>query len=389
MSTFAVKVVKIHSLEPIPGADVIELAVVGDYRSVVKKGDFTVGDLAVYVPEAAIVPNWILKEVGLEGRLAGSDKNRVKAIKLRGCLSQGILLKVGDDSTGHPGLGILMFDEYGHSIGVSYLSVNEGDDVAEPLGIVKWEPPIPAYMAGDIYNAGQRFTVPYDIENFKWFPDTIADGEEVVFTEKLHGTFCGVGILPVSDRDESHYKGEFVVFSKGYGAKGQAFKESDTNEGNVYFRGLKSAGVFDALRSLRDEMDDEHGFPHPLFILGEVFGGNIQDAGWYSKDVKFRLFDVVAGYRGDQHFFGFEGKQRVANALGIDMVPILYRGPFSKALMMQYTSGKETVSGQELNIREGIVVTPVVERRTEELGRVILKSVSEDYLLRNGGSEFN
>ena len=92
MSTFAVKVLKIVTIEPITGADSIESAVVGDYRSVVRKGQFHAGDLAVYIPEASIVPLPLLQSMGLEGRLAGKDKNRVKATKIRGVISQGIVL---------------------------------------------------------------------------------------------------------------------------------------------------------------------------------------------------------------------------------------------------------------------------------------------------------
>jgi RNA ligase (TIGR02306 family) len=92
MSTFTAPVVRIRAIEAIPGADAIELAVVGDYRSVVRKGQFQPGSVAVYLPESAIVPDALLEQLGLTGKLAGPDKNRVKAIKLRGCLSQGILL---------------------------------------------------------------------------------------------------------------------------------------------------------------------------------------------------------------------------------------------------------------------------------------------------------
>jgi hypothetical protein len=49
MSTFQVNVIKINAIEPIEGADAIELAVVGDYRSVVRKGQFKAGNLAVYI----------------------------------------------------------------------------------------------------------------------------------------------------------------------------------------------------------------------------------------------------------------------------------------------------------------------------------------------------
>jgi hypothetical protein len=172
MSTFSVKVRKIEIL-PHPNADALELAKVDDYHCVVKKGQYKTGDLVVYIPEAAIVPEWILKKYGFwnekenKGMLAGSKGDRVKAIKLRGELSLGIVIPVS-------------------ALNNSDLHV-EGVDVAEELGIVKYEPPIPVHMAGEVFNAGTRLTVNYDIENIKAWPDVFEDGEDVVVTEKIHG----------------------------------------------------------------------------------------------------------------------------------------------------------------------------------------------------------
>ena len=73
----------------------------------------------------------------------------------------------------------------------------------------------------------------------------------------------------------------------------------------------------------------------------------------------------------------------------LSRVPVLYRGPFSRAVMAEHTDGREVVSGKALHIREGIVMRPRIERRHDELGRVQLKSVSEKYLLRKGGTEYN
>ncbi len=87
MSTFKCPVVVVESIEAIPGADIIELAVIGDYRSVIKKGQFKVGDLAIYLPEASILNDNLLNNLGLVGKLVGPQKNRIKAIKLRGYLS--------------------------------------------------------------------------------------------------------------------------------------------------------------------------------------------------------------------------------------------------------------------------------------------------------------
>lgn len=385
MSTFTVPVVKIKAIEPIEGADAIELAVIGDYRSVVRKGQYAVGDLAVYIPEQAILPTELIEEMGLTGKLAGSDHNRVKAVKLRGCLSQGILYPVVREyPDGLPyGTGAVMIPGQDDP-----RFVNEGDNVADDLGITKWNPPVPTYLSGEVYFAGQELTVAYDIENYKKYPTVLKDGEEVVFTEKLHGSFCGVGVLPVKDHDDKHYKREFVVFSKGLGAQGMCFKDVPLNQDNAYLKALEACGMFDKLRDLRNsiEAEDQGGFNYPLFVLGEVYGGGVQDGFSYEGTPKFRMFDIVAGYRGDQHYFNVDAKQHLASHLGIDMVPLLYRGPFSKEVMYQFTDGNETVSGKEVHMREGIVVTPTSERYSMEIGRVILKSVSAAYLTRKGNT---
>ncbi|MGH3544523.1 MAG: RNA ligase (ATP), partial [Mycobacteriales bacterium] len=78
---------------PHPNADALELAQVGLYRAVVPKGVYSTGDYALYIPEQAILPDSLIAELGLTGRLAGSKKNRIRAIRLRGELSQGIVFR--------------------------------------------------------------------------------------------------------------------------------------------------------------------------------------------------------------------------------------------------------------------------------------------------------
>lgn len=376
MSDFVVKVRRIEAIEPIPNADAIELAVVGDYRSVVRKGDFRVGNLAVYIPEASVVPAWLLERMNLVGKLAGADKNRVKAIKLRGCLSQGILYPVYTDKF-PTDYFIAGRDDY------DTMYVSEGDNVAEFLEIIKYEPVIPAHFAGEIYNAGLNVTVHYDIENYKSFPSVLVTGEEVVFTEKLHGTFCGVGILPKKDRKDKHYKGKFVVFSKGLGGRGLCFSECDNNKNNVYIRALEKVGIFSKLEYLTEDLSI---YPYvPFFVLGEVHGKGVQDL-HYGQELGFRVFDMCYGYRETLEYVYFDPMCDMANIMQLSTVPVLYRGPFSKEAMLEHTRGTETVSGTGTHMREGIVIKPVKERRHNDIGRVILKSVSEDYLLRKGNT---
>lgn len=384
MSTFSVKVRKIEIL-PHPNADALELAQVDDYRCVVKKGQYKSGDLVVYIPEAAVVPEWVLKQYNFwnekenKGMLAGSDGNRVKAIKLRGELSQGIVIPVITDyPNGLPYGQCAVRDEINNDA-----FMNIGDDVAQWLGITKYEPPIPVHMAGEVFNAGTHLTVNYDIENFKAFPTVLQEGESVVMTEKIHGTFCGVTIVPEKDGTADMFHGRILVYSKGLGAQGLCFKANERNDGNVYVRALKSSGVFERLLHLFNDITV------PVFVLGEVYGPNVQDGFSYGNDLTFRVFDMGAGYRGEQMYWDYQLVVNEAYLLGVQTVPLVYNGPFSKEKMLELTSGKETVSGQEKHMREGVVVKPTRERRDEKLGRVILKSVSAEYLTRKGGTEYN
>ena len=74
--------------------------------------------------------------------------------------------------------------------------------------------------------------------------------------------------------------------------------------------------------------------------------------------------------------------------LSLKYVPVVWSGPYSYGAVESHTSGKTRMPGGK-HIREGVVVRPWNERDDPEFGRVILKSVAQDYLLRSGGTEFN
>lgn len=351
MSTFSVPVIRIKDIEPIPNADAIELAVVGDYRSVIRKGQFKAGDAAVYLPEASVLPDGLIEELGLVGKLAGKNKNRVKAIRLRGCLSQGIL-----------------YDRIP-------VDAKEGDDVSSLLGVTKYEPPIPVHMAGDVANLFGH-PLKYDIENFKRFPDILVEGEDVEMTEKTHGTFVGISVIPGLDHPEM-IGGDGLVYSKGLGSQGLTFKDNDVNANNLYVKTAKRLGLHDNIRKT---------FPgKTVHVLGEIYGKGVQDLTYGRNDIAFSAFDICV----DGSFLGRDAFDAAVKDLGIDRMPVLYRGPFSRAVMYDHTDGK-TVIGNGSHIREGVVVVPVNEQTDTRIGRVILKSVSGDYLTRKGEvTEFN
>ena len=361
MSTFQVPVVNIV-VGPHPDADALEIAQVGAYCSIVRKGQFRTGDMVAYIPEQSLVPPALLAELGLTGRLAGPGRDRVKAIRLRGVLSQGLCCPARS----------------GWSV---------GQDVAAELGVTKYVPPVPSTMNGTVFSAGLERTIRYDIENIKRYPDLFTPGEPVVFTEKVHGTWAQLGVMSPSLAVPDH--GRLVVSSKGLASRGLAFvPDSPDNLYNVYLRVARHLDIEARVTSAFGPLAE------PVFVLGEVFGAGVQDLGYGASTAQddrlgFRVFDVYRGRRGHGTYLSDAELDAAVSAMGLQRAPVVYRGPFSGEGVRAHTAGRETVSGTGCHLREGVVIRPQVERRDLRIGRAQLKSVSDDYLLRKGGTEFN
>ncbi|MGW3119825.1 RNA ligase (ATP) [Streptomyces sp. NPDC001107] len=338
-----------------PNADALELAQVGLYRAVVAKGAYRTGDAAVYIPEQSVLPTGLIEELGLTGRLAGSNADRVKAVRLRGELSQGIVCRpkaLADVDLARAAL--------------------DGTDFAERLGITKWVPPIPPTMNGEVESAPEL--LPWvDIENIQRFPDIFTPGEAVVLTEKLHGSACLLTYL--ADEDRVH------VSSKGFGAKSLALKEDPRN---LYWRAMHGHGVAEAAARLAERLGARR-----VGIFGEVYGAGVQDL-TYGADGRrdslgYAVFDVSAEIGGTVRWLD------AAELLGgeLPLVPRLFEGAYDIERVLEVASGRETVSGRGLHLREGVVIRPAVERYSAVTGgRAIAKAVSPAYLTRKGGTEY-
>ena len=359
MATFETKVVRVE-IQPHENADTLEIARVGGYLAIVKKDEYKTGDLVAYIQEASILPDALIEEMGLTGRLAGTKYNRVKALRLRGVFSQG-----------------LIYPARSHW--------KEGDDVREELGIEKYAPAVPVELEGEAFALPYEHTFHFDIDDIKKHPHIFEDGEEVVFTEKLHGTFCAITAVPEQEGREDYFQNRAFVASKGCVADGYAFKKDNEN---FYNKHAVEDGLIDVAIQLSNR------FGKIVRILGELFGCGIQDLhyGFQSKgQTAFRVFAICIGERNQPEYLNDYTLDLVLEEMGLKRVPKLYRGPFSQEILEKYTSGKETFSGKEMNIREGLVVTPAIERHEDGLPgrRVVLKSVSPAYLLRKGGTEFS
>jgi RNA ligase (TIGR02306 family) len=336
-----------------------------------------------------VLPEWLLKSLGFwddmngKGKLSGGAGNRVRAIKLRGVLSQGILLD-GDNYEGDWVLGGAPTE-----VGVPLRDFNEGDDAAEFLGITKFEPKVPAQMAGKVAGGDLEATIGFDFENLKKCPSLFEDGIDVVITEKIHGTLLQVGIVPrriwegKSWADKcpdvgDGFKG--IVTSKGQGAKGLMLDPSDTT--NLYVKAAIEAGMWEKLQAMRTEVLG-HPDDMPLFIFGEIFGIGVQDLGYGQEKPGFRAFDIYAGTRSNGFYLTHDLLVQCLGRGDLPMVPQLYRGPFSAGVVKLHTDGNTIINGVK-QIREGVVVKAAHDTNHPRYGRRIAKSVSEAYLLRKG-----
>ncbi|MEU0937650.1 RNA ligase (ATP) [Embleya sp. NPDC005971] len=360
MSTLRVTAERL-TVHPHPNADALELAQVGLYRAVVPKGVYATGDVALYIPEQAIVPEPLIEELGLTGRLAGPEHNRVRAIRLRGELSQGIVCRPA-----------ALIDTDLETAAL------DDTDFADRLGITKWVPPIPVHMSGEVAPAADL--LPWiEIENIRRHPDLFTPGERVIATEKVHGTACLYTYVAAT--------GESFVSSKGFGSKSLALVRNDDN---LYWRTVlahrvpemaaRIAGGFGATR---------------VGIFGEVYGAGVQDLAYGANAKKtpgYAVFDVVIAHEdGPPQWFNACMLPAVVdwNGTALPVVPRLYDGPYDEAVLLALAEGTETVSGTSAHVREGIVVRPYRERHSPILnGRAIGKIVSQAYLTRKGGTEY-
>ncbi|MBM4781386.1 MAG: RNA ligase (ATP) [Archangiaceae bacterium] len=190
-------VVTVGQVSPIAGADRIEVARVAGWQCVVKKGEVTPGELAVYLEIDSVPPDtetfaWLWQPKSATARVPRPETFRIRTLRLRGTLSQGLVLPLAQ-------------------LGLS--DVKPGDDLTERLGITRYEPPAPSGM-GD-YRAPFPSIVPKTDElRVQSFPAVLDElrGKPFVATVKMDGTsvtFVRVeGELHVCGRNHSIAEGE-------------------------------------------------------------------------------------------------------------------------------------------------------------------------------------
>lgn len=334
---------RISDIQPIEGADMIELAIVDGWKVVVAKNvGHKVGDMVVYCEIDSFLPIKeefeFLRKSSFK-KMGDQEGFRLKTIKLRGQVSQGLILPLS------------VFEGYDYRVSENLLNENPalepnrsvispsdmielvvGNDVTEVLGIVKYEPPIPAELAGKVKGLFPSFIRKTDEERIqnltseyeKW---RLQSQHQFYVTEKLDGSSATF-----------YYKdGVFGVCSRNL--------ELLETEGNTFWKVARELDLENKLSKLNVNIS----------LQGELIGEGIQGNPYKIKGQTVRFFNVFD--IDNQEYYGLPNFLRTLDVLELESVPVIDREfllPESVDELLTYADKKS-----ELNPnfdREGVVI---------------------------------
>lgn len=340
----------VNAVEPIPNADAIERVRVLGWWVVCKKGEFKPGDPVVYCEIDSLLPELppfeflrkscfkpAIVQGGQEVQRAGF---RIKTVRLRGQVSQGICFPLGILPAGAP--------------------TEIDSDVTDALGIIKHDPPLPASLSGKVKGPFPGFIPKTDETRVQVLEGVLLRNRGRTFhvTEKLDGSS-----FTAFWRD-----GAFGVCSRNL-----LLDEADETHGFV-----KLALRLDLPTKLAG-VRERHGFD--LAIQGEAIGPGIQGNRYARKEIELRVFTLfdISGHR---LLSRDESVARMAE-LGLTAVPDLGTLELNHGVdeLVEFAAGASVLN--PLVPREGVVLRPPTEEIDPDLGgRLSFKVINPQFLLK-------
>lgn len=399
MSEHEVLVVKINNIFPHPDPETtaLEIVKVWDYEFIVRKGDFKLNDLAIVVEPDYVVPTTHPLFAFLD-RKGLSKPERITTKRLRGIWSQGLIV---------PALP--------HH--------KEGDNVMEELSITRYEPKLNnnhnAWGGGNLDSGTMDIepvipgcvSIPqYGLENYKKHSSILEENEQVIYSGKLHG--CNSRYVY---HDGKFYCGSRTTWKREPGTIArtimvkvhkpcrQTYADTDSVWSKVKINFLFFIAMVKWLfgpKQVKNNIITPNNTWHEalkqnpwlgewlkanpgVVVYGEVFGEKVQGKhftyGFSGDKLGMRVFDILENNKWVNNL-ELHTHERFK---GLLKVPVLYTGPHNKKLMEELAEKEETFEGGYKGIREGIVIKPVNEKIHPRFGRISLKYVSNNYLLKS------
>jgi RNA ligase (TIGR02306 family) len=353
MSSFGVICGKISDIKPHFNADSLVLAKIEgcDFQFIVKKDHFSIGSKCIYFMLESILPESITDRLGLTGKLRGAHKNRVKTIRLRGEISQGIVCT--PESIG------VNWDNYTDEEGPARL--------AAELNVIKYEEPEEFVNA----KGGQApylkplpsYLTKYDIEGCDRFADVANElmDEQVIIHEKIEGSNLSVSV------DEN---GHVFVNQRNF-----TVDKSLVEGEHLFWAAAERSGLVEAVQNIAKRKG-------LTTVYAELIGPGVQ-GNWYElQKHEVRCFDIKhADWVSAADYDDYPELKAIpwAPTIGMGKLAYLLDGKTIK----DYSSGMSKINPSKL--REGIVIKPMVEMKHRRLGgRFILKQRDPIYLEKSG-----
>jgi len=371
-------IAKIESIHSIEGADNLEMAIIRGWQVVVKKGEFKPEYLCVYVEIDSVMPE------RPEFEFLQPRNYRIKTVKLRGQVSQGIAFPINIlKSVGtivpwpsfKPGVPPLLMhppkeNEEGKLIGTGFTKIVEGEDVTEILGIEKYDPPIPACLGGVAIGKFFSHSIKTDeerIQNLTKIYEDYRTKYTWTATEKLDGTSCTFTV----------YENTFGVASRNL-----RLKEHPENELNSFWKFARENDIEEKMRNFMEKTGME-----ALTFQGELIGEGIQKNKYKLKgqDVRFfRVFDPIK-----YTFIPALQSIDAIHGMGLRFVPVIETDMTLPDTVKELLDFADGVSLLYDTAREGVVfVAETLIDPTADLsryqGRLSFKVISNKFLLKHG-----
>ncbi len=320
-----VTVQKILAIQDIPGTTNIEVATIKGWKVVIEKNKYKTGDFVLFFEVDSFLPvkheyEFLLKgskpkKMLVEGKEV--EGIRLRTVKLKGQISQGLLMPITEE----------------------FLDSEEGENVTEKLGIIKYEQPVAPYLSGIAKGNFPGFIPKTDEERIQNMPEVFST---FYMTEKLDGASV------------TYYKKDGVF---GVCSRNLELKEGDTTQWRI-----------------AKELDLPNKIYDNFALQGEVVGSGIQKNPYKLNTQKvyfFNAYNIKSG-----HYLNYEEFINVCKIMGIETVPIInenYSLPQDMDFLIETANGKSLLNSEVE--REGIVIRKKVGERLS------FKAISNKYLL--------
>ena len=366
----------IKSISPIEGADAIEKLEVLGWELVAKKGDFRVGDYCIYVEIDSILPD------RPEFEFMRPRKFRIRTIKLRGQISQGIAFPLDILYKADPNIDITPL-------------ANEGQDVTDLLGIKKWDPEQESIVIEKEPEFNDKNKIVRFYKKYKYlgtkaickilglpfgtasddFPSYVPKTDETRVNTSQRGLAMHEGkIAYVTEKLEGSSSAFITIRSKGNFFKRLFVKQP--MKFIVCSRNRIVNNRADDRWKIADKYDLEKklsSYGKNIAIQGELIGPKIQGNIYELEEKDFRMY---LAYNIDEHrYFTFDELYSLANELQITAVPLLEDNHIIHTDVKAYVD--MSIGNSKLNPktkREGIVIRLKKENYS-------FKSINPQYLV--------